>query len=127
MAGCFLDVSERDAGIERGGDGRMAQGVRPDPLPNPGSAGDTPDDPGGGVTVEPLTVDVEEERPFAAFADCEIDGTSGAWRERDDHGLAALAQDCEGAVATLEAERLHVGAGRFRNSKSIEREQLRSA
>jgi hypothetical protein len=27
----FLDVSECDAGVERGGDERMAQGVGPDP------------------------------------------------------------------------------------------------
>jgi hypothetical protein len=29
---CFLDVSERDAGVERGGDERVAEGVWPDWL-----------------------------------------------------------------------------------------------
>ena len=119
----FLDVSEWDAGVERGGDERVAQRVGSDALGDFGSAGDASADPGCGVTVEALTVGAEEEWPFAAFADREIDRTCGTRRERDDHGLGAFTQDRENAVASLETERLDVRPGRFRNAKSIECQQ----
>jgi hypothetical protein len=47
----FLDIPQRDPGIQRGGDERVPQRVRPDGLGEPGPAGDPPDDPPGGVTV----------------------------------------------------------------------------
>ena len=101
MTGGFLDIAERDTGIESGGDERAPQRVGTDPLLDPGTAGDPPDDPGGTVTVESSACAVAEDRAFAALADGEIDCTCGAWCERDRHGLAALALDDESAVTTL--------------------------
>src|SRR5689334_1536022 len=71
MAGCLLDVSERDAGVEGGGDERVAEGVGPYVLVDPRSACEAADDPGGSVAVETLPVGAEEDRPFASFADGE--------------------------------------------------------
>jgi len=41
VAGGFLDVTERDARVECGGDGRVAQGVRTDTLGDAGASRDT--------------------------------------------------------------------------------------
>jgi len=54
MRGGFLDVAERDPGIQGGGDERMPQRVRPDRFGDPGAEGDPADDPGGAVPVQPL-------------------------------------------------------------------------
>jgi hypothetical protein len=52
VAGRLLHVAEGDAGVESSGDEAVAQGVRADSFRDSGAAGDTPDDPGGGMTVE---------------------------------------------------------------------------
>jgi hypothetical protein len=41
VGGGFLDVAQRDTGIQRGGNERVAQGVRPDGLGDSGPPGDT--------------------------------------------------------------------------------------
>jgi hypothetical protein len=56
VAGCFLDVAERDAGVEGGGDEGVAEGVRPDWLVDAGLAGEAAYDPPGGVAVESFAV-----------------------------------------------------------------------
>ena len=48
VGGGFLDVAERDSGVEGGGDERVPQGVRADVLGDPGAEGDPADDAGGG-------------------------------------------------------------------------------
>ena len=74
----FLHVAERDAGIECGGDERVAQGVRADLLGDPGAAGDPADDAGGAVPVQPLAVRGEEQRARGALADGQVEGAGGA-------------------------------------------------
>ena len=70
MACGFLDVAERDAGVECGGDERVAEGVGSDPLGDPGACGRCGRTIlAGGMAVEALTVGAEEERTFAAFTD----------------------------------------------------------
>jgi hypothetical protein len=69
VRGGFLDVAERDPGIQRGGDGRMPQRVRPDQLGDPGTDGYPADDPGGTVPVQPLPVVAEEDRPVHPLTD----------------------------------------------------------
>ena len=61
--------------------------------------------------------------PFAAFTDGEVDGAGGAGRERDDHDLAAFAQDRQRAVAAFEAEGFDVGTGRFGDPETVERQK----
>jgi len=51
--------------------------VRPDRLGDPGAARDTADDPGGAVPVQPLSVRGEEDRPFHAFADGQVNRPRG--------------------------------------------------
>jgi hypothetical protein len=53
VGGGFLDVAQRHASIQRGGNEGMSQGMRADDLGDPGAAGDAPDDPGGAVPVQP--------------------------------------------------------------------------
>jgi len=54
VGGGFLDVSQRDAGVKRGGDERVSQRGRADLLGQLGAPGDAADDPSGSVPIEPL-------------------------------------------------------------------------
>lgn len=66
--GCgFLDIPQRDLGIETGGDKRVAQRVRLDRLGDPGPAAHPPDDPPGIVPVQPAPIGGQEDRPAGAL------------------------------------------------------------
>ena len=123
MAGCFLDVAERDARVESGGDEHMPPGVRTDSLVDPGPSGDTAHNPGSAVTIETATPTVAEARTAAVFTDGEIYSPCGSRGERDRDGLAALAVDDEDAVSSLEAELFDVSADRFRDAQPVQREE----
>jgi hypothetical protein len=123
VAGGFLHVAKWNTGIEGGGDERVPQGVRADPLVDAGAAGDASHDPRRGMSVDPFTVRSGEDGSFAAFTDREVDGACGPRCERDRHDLAALAQNREGAVAALEPTRFDVGADRFGDPQSVQRQQ----
>jgi hypothetical protein len=69
--------------------------------------------PVGGVAVHPSPGDNEEDRPGGPFADVEIEGSSGAWREWDGGLLAALAHHPERAMTTVDVQVVDVGAERF--------------
>ena len=45
VGGGFLDIAQRDPSVQRRGEERVPQGVRPDVLGDLGAAGDAPDDP----------------------------------------------------------------------------------
>ena len=64
------------------------------------------------MAVEAVAADPEEDRAFLALADCEIDRTSRARRERDGDNLAAFAHDDEGSMSVFEAQLRDVGTGR---------------
>jgi hypothetical protein len=118
-----LDVAEGHSGIETSDDERVAQGMRPDRLVDPGTAGEAPHDPPGGVTVESCAVAAEEDRSLDALTDREVDrpgGTRGQW-DRDD--LAALAEHGEGAMPALGAECFDVGAESFGDSEPVDGQQ----
>jgi len=119
----FLDVSQRDPGIKCGDDECMPQCVRRDGFADPGPAGDAADDPPGAVPVQAATVGVEEDRPFYALADGQVDRPGCARRERDRHDLAALAGDHERPVTALHAQRLDIRAGGLGHPQAVERQQ----
>ena len=123
MAGCFLDVSKRDAGVERGGDEGVAEGVWPYWLVDAGLAGQPAYDPPGGVAVESFAIVSPKDRPLDPFSDGEIDGAGGSGSEWDGDDLAALAQHRERAVASFEAEGFDVGAERFGDTQAVDRQQ----
>jgi hypothetical protein len=77
----FLDPSQRHPGVEGGGDERVAQGVRPDGLGDPGPARRSTDDPVGGGTVQAAGVVVEDDRSFAALTNRQVDGPGCAGGE----------------------------------------------
>jgi len=52
----FLYVPQRHAGVQRGGDEGVAQGVRPDRLVDPGAPGHPPHEAAGAVAVHALAV-----------------------------------------------------------------------
>jgi hypothetical protein len=91
----------------------VAQGVRPDRLCDPGPPGDAPDDASGAVAVEAAAVGSSEDRSLVALADGQVDRSCGAGCQRDGDDLAALAQNGQSAVSTLEAKGFDVCAGRF--------------
>jgi hypothetical protein len=77
----------------------------------------------GCVTVETLTVRGEEDRTVGALADGLVDRPGRAWRQRDRDDLAALAQDGQGRMGPLEAERFDVGAQRLGHPQPVDRQQ----
>jgi hypothetical protein len=79
----FLHVPQRHPGIQRGGDERVPQRVRPDCLGDPGAAGDPADDPPGAVPVQPAPIGGQEDWPLAALADSQVDSPGGPRREWD--------------------------------------------
>jgi len=97
--------------------------VRPDWLADPVAPRDPADDAPGAVPVQPAALPAEEDRPFAALADGEVDRPGGPGRERDRDDLPALAGDGEGPVAAFQAHGLDVGAGSLRHSQPVQREQ----
>jgi hypothetical protein len=114
VGGGFLDVAERDAGVERGGNKGVPEGMWSDVLGQSGAAGDPAGDSPGSVPVQPAAGGGEEDGSFAAFADGEVDRPRCPGRERDNSFLAAFAGDGQGAVAALDGQGLDVGAGRLR-------------
>jgi len=59
----LLNVAERDARVERGGDERVPQRVRAGVPGDPRPAGDPADDPGGAVPVQPPPVPARKSGP----------------------------------------------------------------
>jgi hypothetical protein len=90
-----LDVAQRDPGIQGGCDERMSERVGRDGLGDPRPAGGLADDPPGPVPVYPPPVGGHEQRAVRAFADGQVDGPGGAWRQRDGDDLAALIRTIE--------------------------------
>ena len=103
----------RHLGVERGGDEGVSECVRTDELGDTRALCHSANDPARAVAVEAAAVDPEEDRALTALADCEVDGTGRAWRERDGDNLAALAHDGEGSMTAFEAQRFDVGTGRL--------------
>jgi hypothetical protein len=120
VAGGFLDVAEGNAGVEGSGDERVTQGVGSYELGYPGSSGDAAHDPPGGVSVDPYPVGSDEDRPVAAFADRQVDGSGRPRCERHGHDLASLAHDGERAVSPLQPEVLDGGADGFGDPQPVE-------
>jgi hypothetical protein len=80
MRSGLLNVAQRHARVEGGGDERVPQRVRADVLADPGATGDLPNDPSGAVPVQPPPVTGEEDGAIAAFTDGQVDrpGCAGA-------------------------------------------------
>ena len=90
VGGGFLHVPERHACVERRGDEPVRERVWPDGLGDPGAAGYPVDDPGGAVPVQPTAIGSQQDGPFTALADGQVDRPGGARGERDGDDLAAL-------------------------------------
>lgn len=75
------------------------------------------------MAVEAITGWAQEDRPFAAFADREVECPCGAGREGDHHDLAAFAHDREGPMAALEAEAFDVRAGCFGDPQAVQAQE----
>jgi hypothetical protein len=80
VRGGFLHVAQGHAGVERGGDECVPEGVRDDVLGDPGAAGDPGDDAGGAVPVQTPRACGDKERSFSALADGQVDGARCAAR-----------------------------------------------
>jgi len=123
VQGGFLDVAERNAGVEGGSDKRVPQGMSPDRFGDPGAVGYPADDPRGAMPVQPLPIRAAEDRPVHALADGKVDRPRGGGRERDGDDLAALAGDHQGTVPPLHAQGFNAGAGGFGDPQPVERQQ----
>jgi len=74
----FLNIAQRHADVETGGDERVPERVRADVLADPGAARDFADDPPGAVLVQPPPVVGEEDGAVAAFPGGQVDRPGGA-------------------------------------------------
>ena len=90
VRGGFLHIAQRDPSVQRGGDKRVPQRMRPDRLGDPGAAGHPADHPPSAVPVQPSAISGQEDRSLAALADGQVDRPRGARRERDGDHFAAL-------------------------------------
>jgi hypothetical protein len=123
MRGGFLDIPERDSGIQRSRYERMPECMRPYRLGDPSPAGHSVNNPGGTVPVQPLTVWGDEHRSVHTLADGQVDRPRGAGRQRDGDHLAALTRDDQRPVPALQSQRFDAGAGGFRHSQPVQRQQ----
>ena len=123
MRGGLLHVTQRDTGIQRGGDERMSERVGRDGLADPGAAGDPANDPSGAVPVQPLAISGQEHRAASVLADGQVDRPGHARRQRNGDDLAALTRDGQGPVAALQAQVLDVGAGCLGYPQAVQPEQ----
>lgn len=118
-----MDVAQRNTGVECSSDERMSQGVRANGLVDAGAAGNAAHDATGAMPVHPLSVWPAKDRSLESFADGQVDRPCGAGREWDGDDLAAHAKDGEGAVATVDAKRVDVGAKCLGDPETVDREQ----
>ena len=88
MGGGLLHIAQRHPGVERGGDERVPERVRPDSFANPGPTRHPAVHPPGAVPVQPPPVTGDEDRPVAAFPGGQVDRPGGAGCERDGDDLA---------------------------------------
>src|SRR5204862_7301 len=97
----------------------MAHGVCPLELPvSPARA--ATDDPSGGVAIESLTVDSNEDGSVAALTEREVEGAGSSGRQWDGDDLPTFGVDGQSAVAPFEAQRFDVGAGGFRDAQAVQ-------
>ena len=109
-----MDVAQDDAGVEGGGDERMAQRVGADLLIDPAPLGESLDDPSRPMPIQAAgPVPVEEDGSLFAFTNTEVDGAGGAGSEGDGDDLATLTPDGEGPMPPLRSEMFDVRAERF--------------
>jgi hypothetical protein len=119
----FLHTPQGDAGVQRRGDKRVPQGVRPDRLAEPGAAGDPADDPRRAMPIQPTAIGGQKDRSFGALANSQVNRPRGPWRQRDGDDLGALAGNDQSPVPALDAQALDVGAGGFGDPQPIEGQQ----
>ena len=84
-----------------------------------GSFADRLHPPVGGAAVEALTIVADQDRSLTPFTDRKVDGSSGAWHERDHCRLVALAENPEGAVAAVAAEVANIRLARLAHPQPV--------
>ncbi len=105
----------------------MTQGVRSDALRYAGLATEAAHDARRGVAVEPATVTVAEDGPGLAVPDSQVNGPSGARRERHGGGLVAFAGHEQGAMPTLQCQVGDIGAQCLGDPQPVEGQQRRQS
>ena len=91
--------------------------MRPgDPLAS--TFGQVPEPAGGGVTVHPGAVAVEQDRPAGAAADGLVDGSADRGRQRDQGNLGAFAAHPQHPVAVLFTQVCDVSSGGLEDAQA---------
>ena len=123
MRGRFLNIAQRDPGIQRRGDERVPERMRRNGFGDPGTAGGLADDPPCAVPVQPPPARGQEHRAASALADSQVNGPGGARRERDGDDFAALAGDGQRPVPALKAEVPDISAGGLGDPQPVQGQQ----
>jgi hypothetical protein len=74
------------------------------------------------VPVEAGAILACEQRAVGAFADRSVDRSSGPWRERDERGLVALANDAHHTVSVGQRQIGQLGTAGFRDAQDVQRQ-----
>jgi hypothetical protein len=72
------------------------------------------------VAVQSAAIDTGEQWSVGAFTDRRVDGASSPWREREEGGLVALADDTHHVVAVGDREIGQVRGAVFGNPQRVE-------
>ena len=75
------------------------------------------------MTVPSAAIRASEQWPVGALPDGSVDGSRGAWCQRDQGGLVALPDDPDNPVAIGECQVGQVGTARFRYAQGVECQQ----
>jgi len=120
---CFLDIAERHASIEGGGDEAVTERVRANSLVDPGGFRQSPHDPGCSVAIEAACpVGVEEDRSAGAFTDVQVERCRRTRGGRDRGGLVSLAVHEQRAMSALILEILDLGAECLGDPQPVQRQ-----
>jgi hypothetical protein len=124
MAGEVLDVSERHPGVERCGDGAVAEAVGADPVSRrkAGSSGETAHEAPGAGFGHALASAVQEDRP-GALGDVRLQRPSRGRGEGLGAALGTLACEFEDPVAEVMGEVLDVAGEGLVDAQPVERQQ----
>jgi hypothetical protein len=99
--------------------------VGTDVLVDPGTFGQPTYNPGGLVTVHPVTIAVQEDRSVFSVADRQVDGSCCSWSHWDQLCFASFADDPQCVMASFQTDVTNISTKSFRHSQTVKGKKAR--